>query len=248
VLGPLGSLFLVIAGIGLILPILPAYWTWAPTERYETDYATLLLFSGLAAWLALSKGTSGYRRRMLRVGGGLLAAWGCATGFAIGFYGSDTALSVTHPAMWRTLEDIGSPVSTALAAAVGHPVIGIINAQYASYANEGYTALGTNVSQFSLTATEHAGFTVVSPDSQNVILSLGVSLRKGSQYGLRVDGPGGERASYSLPPGGGPVQIPVKLGIGLNRVTLSPIATPQDHPAAGTPVMLVFGWSLASGG
>lgn len=245
-LGSLAPLLLAAVGVGLVIPTLPAYWTWAPTERYETDFATLLVLGALAAWLASSKATSGYRRRMLQVGGGLLAAWSCVAGFAISFFGSDPALAVTHPGTWRALEDVGSPISTALATVVGHPVIGSVNAVYTGYSNSGYTALGTNVSDFTLTRSEHAGLVVVSPDSQRAVIIADVELRSGGADGLHVQGPGRTSASYPLPAGGGSVEIPVKLGLGLNRVTLSPIASPADHSPAGTPVMLVYGLSMAS--
>jgi hypothetical protein len=86
---------------------------------------------------------------------------------------------------------------------------------------------------------------VVSPDWQNATLVAGVELHPGSRYGLRVTGPGRHSAGYTLPPGGGVLEIPLKLGLGLNRFTLSPIATAQDHLPATEQVMRVVGMYLA---
>jgi hypothetical protein len=86
-LGGLAAPLMILAGAGVAMMLLAAYEYFASTERYEVDFATLLILGGLAAWLSLSKGPPGHRRLLLRAGGGLLVAWGCAVGLASSFFG-----------------------------------------------------------------------------------------------------------------------------------------------------------------
>jgi hypothetical protein len=226
VLGPLGAPLVLVAGIGLMLPVIPSYQLFASTERYEADFATLLVLGGLGAWLSLSTAISGYKRWLIRVGGGLLAVWSCASGFAISFYGSGAELAVTHPAVWRALEDIGSPLSTVLATAVGHPILGAVQATNGGINRLApHEPLSTSVSEFSLNPVEHAGLTIVSPDQRRAALVANVGILAGSHYEIRIDGPGKTSNSYKLPAGGGVVDLPVSLKRGLNRFTVRAVAS-----------------------
>ena len=210
-----------LAGVGIVIPLLDSYQFYASTERYEVDFATLLVLGGLAAWLSLSKATSGYRRRLLRLGGGLLAGWSCVAGFAVCFYGSDPELALTHPGTWRTLEDIGSPLSTAITAALGHPVLGAITGGHEEIDPASYTGLSNPVVAFTLSPNEHANLTVVSPYGGNATLVAEMERVPGAA--IRIDGPGHVRTSYVPSVSKGEVAIPLKLGRGLNYLTLSPI-------------------------
>jgi len=246
-LGRLAAPLLVMAGAAIIIPTLPSYEYYVSTERYETDFATLLVLGGLAAWLALSKELSGPRRRLLHAAGGLLALWGCATGIAISFFGS-TELAITEPGTWRTLQDIGSPVSTALAALAGHPVLGEIHATNAGIdRTEAHEALSTSISYFFLSPTEHASLTIVAPNAGNATLVAEVELKSAGKYGVRVDGPGRASVSSALPAGGGLLEVPVTLGRGLNRFVFSPIATAAERRTVTEPVMAVYHVSVAAG-
>ena len=86
-LGPLAVPLMILACVGVILAAASVYQTFATTERYEVEFATLFTLGGVATWLALSAEASGYRRRLLRAVGGLFAAWGCIAGLAISFVG-----------------------------------------------------------------------------------------------------------------------------------------------------------------
>jgi hypothetical protein len=237
-LGRLGALILTIAAIGVTIPAIPSYQFFSPTERYESDFASLLVFGGLAAWLSLSQGLSGYRRRLLRVAGGLLAAWGCVAGIAVSFDSSVSELSLTHPATWSALEDVGSPVSTAIAVAVGHPVIGGIYANAAGIERKGvHEPLSTSISYFYLSPDETARLTIVSPDAGRAALVASVSLLPGAGYGVRVDGPAHASTRDTLPANGGPVEIPLVLNRGLNHLTIKPIPISVKHASATTRIM-----------
>jgi hypothetical protein len=246
-LGRLGPLLVAIAGIGVVIPAIPAYQFFSPTERYESDFASLLVFGGLAAWLSMSQGASGYRRRLLRVGGGLFVAWGCAAGIAISFDGSVTNLPVTHPGTWRALEDIGSPLSTALAVAVGHPVIGGIYALAAGIERKGaHEPLSTSISYVLLSPDEHARMTIVSPGAGTASLLANVSVLPGAKYGLRVEGPGHTAGKYPLPATGGLVEFPLVLTKGLNRLTIEPFPTSPKHLPGATTIMELGDLSVTS--
>ena len=93
----------------------------------------------------------------MRVGGGALVAWGCATGIATSFDGSERE-GALDPGTWRVLEDIGSPLSTAMTVAFGHPVIGGIYASDAGIERKGvHEPLSTSISYFFLRPTNTRG-------------------------------------------------------------------------------------------
>jgi hypothetical protein len=241
-LGRLAAPLLLLAFVGTSIPLLASYESFAPTERYEVEFAPLLVLGGVAAWLSLAKFMSRrWSRLLLGLGGGVVAAWGCATGFATTFQGSGTPFAVTHPATWRTLEDIGSPVSTLIAAVMGHPVVAEVTAGHEAIGPGGNTDLETRVTEFSLGFHEQAALTVVSPFAGKGVLVASVALASGGRYKVRVFGPGDTARDYPLPADGGPVEIPVSLNLGLNRLALSPMAGASTVPeaAASSQILLV---------
>ena len=123
-LGSLGPFILSLVGVGLGIMLILSYELFTTTERYEADYTTLFVFAALLVWLALSAHARGGGRRLLRVGGGLLAVWSCVTGMALGLQ----QLQQKHSDTWRTLVNIGSPLSVAIAGVVGHPILAEVNA------------------------------------------------------------------------------------------------------------------------
>jgi hypothetical protein len=245
-LGPLAVALLILAAAGIAMVLLSAYEFFSSTERYEVDFATLLVLGGVATWLALSSHTTGYRRRLLRVGGGLLAAWGCAAGFAITFFGYGASFAETHPATWRTLEDIGSPLSTAIAIAVGHPVLAAVSiSRIGDPATVSSVRVDKGVPAFSLSLIEQGQVTIVSPDARRAMLTASITpLEPGGRYRVRVEGPGHASYDYALPMGEGLMEVPVTLHHGLNRLTLSPVG-PANLTIVGQPIMLVSELSIA---
>ena len=252
---PLGSLIaplLVMASAGLALLLFLSYEFFATTERYEVDYTTLLLLGALAAWLALCSGARARSRRLVRAGGGLLAAWSCLTGLAISFQALQG-----HPSTWRTLVNLGSPLSTAIVALAGHPVLAEVDAEHvlpspltASYAN-----LGSDATGFWLNAGNEADLTIVSPDSREVTLvgSVfgGAALRAGASLEARIGGPGRASRRYQLPTGGEEAQIPLRLSRGVNQLVLSPVASAVNRSNPSAPesqvLMAVTQLHLAGG-
>lgn len=76
---------LVMAAIAGGIFLFITYEFFGTTERYEVDYASMLLFGAVATWLTLSVHTLGRLRSVVIVGGGLLAAWSTIASVAIIF-------------------------------------------------------------------------------------------------------------------------------------------------------------------
>jgi hypothetical protein len=229
-LGPLAAPLLILAGVGVAIMLYISYQIFSTTERYEVDFATLFLLGALAAWLALSAGMRGRARRLVSVGGGLLTAYGCLTGAAI-------ALSAIPE---RALEDAGSPVSRAIAAVAEHPVLAQITAPNAAQAvPASYTNLGSRITAFWLSAGEQAKLTVVSSTSRKAALlatwTAGPALRPGASLSVRIEGPGSDSHVYLLPGSPARVALPLQLSGGINRLTLSPLASAPGGLAPGQP-------------
>jgi hypothetical protein len=214
-LGMLAPALLLLVGAGVIMAALPSYGFFSSTERYEAEFATLILLPGLAAWLALSSGARTRRRSALRVGGAVLVLWGCVMGFAISVVDYGRPLASTHPSLWRSLEDIGSPLSTAIAIVIGHPVVADVSS--------GPVALDVN---------EYEGVTVVSPDARRAVLSADVETPTGTLFGLRVSGPNGASQAYRVSESSGRVTFPLQLSRGINRVRIAPVALSKNDGSA----------------
>jgi hypothetical protein len=242
-LGALGAPLLILAGAGLAVMAFLSYEFFATTERYEVDFAGLLLLGALAAWLALSARLRGRSRLAVRVGGGLLAAWGCLAGLAISFTGYADLLVVNHPGTWAKLESVTAPVSEALAALSGGPVLAEVGARRIFRSGPvGLTSLESPVRAFGVSVGEQSTLTIVSPDSRSADLVTrlvpGVATSTGASAShiparVLVRGLGGAGATYAVPPEGAITRIPLALAGGVNRLTLTPLATP---PGAGGPV------------
>ncbi len=243
-LGMLTTPLLLLAGAGLAILAFLSYEFFSSTERYEVDFLTLLLFGALAAWLALSCDTRGHANRAVRIGGALLAIWGCLTGTAISFVGYDNLLAIDHPATWRKLENVSSPLSVALALVVGHPVLAKVSTVNLTETHVNYGTLGIGVASFWLSGRELAGITIVSPDSRKIALVAdvkpGPELAPGATYGVEVSGPSIASYSRTLPRNGGAVSLPVQVGSGVNRFTLTPLASAvKFNPKAVNPEQLL---------
>jgi hypothetical protein len=227
-LGGLAAPLLMLAGAGIACVLFLSYVFFGTTERYEVDFTTLLLLGALAAWLALSNDTRGWRRRLVQIGGGLLAAWSCVAGLAISFTGYSNLLAIEHPGTWRTLEDIGSPVSRAIAIFAGRPVL----------------AESSMPAPALLSVGEQDEIVIVSPDSRRATLlavlhpatrTKDVIELGGHISTLLVRGPGHVSATYRISPGGELVGITVRLSTGLNRLTLTALAGDTRGAKAAIP-------------
>jgi hypothetical protein len=255
-LGALAAPLLVLAGAGLACMLFLAYQFSATAERYEVDFTTLLLLGAVAAWLALSVEARGRRRRLIRAGGGVLAVWGCVSGLAISFVGAENLLARSLPGVWSTLENVGSPVSGAIAAIAGHPVLAEVSApNLTAVSHLSYTSLSSGAAAFSLSPGGEAGIAIVSPGFREATLLTkllpGPALASSAPLWAVIGGTGSESHSYLVPRGGGVVRIPVSLSPGVNRLVLSPLAgalEPRNRVApSARPLLVVTRMSLADG-
>lgn len=260
-LGTLGAPLLILAGVGVAIMLFLTYQFFSATERYEVDFTTLLLFGALAGWLALSMKTTGWRRILVRLGGGLLAVWSCFAGLAISFTGYNNLFDSTHPGTWSTLEDVGSPLSAAIATVAGHPVLAEIHAtETYRAAPVNYTSLESPIKEFGVGVGERTSLTIVSPDARAVTLVArmvpGITTPGGAEPStaaakLLVRGPRHTDFTYTIPPVGAKLRIPLRLGGGVNHLTFTTLAAPPNRVKPAIPgsrqLLVVTSVSLAGG-
>jgi hypothetical protein len=217
-LGRLALPLLLLTGAGLACVLFLSYVFFSTTERYEVDFLTLFLLGAVAAWLALSRATRGWRRLVVQIAGGILATWSCIAGVAISFTGYYNLLATGHPGTWRTLQDITAAVSWAAAIAEGHPVLAEATAPELPW----------------LAVGERDNLVIVSPGTTKATLvaafvtarrSGGAIERGASGATLLVRGPGRASSTYQIPAGGGAVRVLLRLSPGLNRLSLIPLST-----------------------
>ncbi len=234
VLGALAVPLMLLVGIGIALMLAVSYEFFASTERYEVDFATLLVLGGLTGWLSLSSGPASRRRRLLRVGGSVFVLWGCATGVAASFFGAGNELAVNHPQTWRTLEDLGAPLSSAIATVEGHPVLAPT-----------FASVTTGSSEFTLSPGQQGAATIVSPGARAAALTMHVEVLPGARYSVGVEGPGDAHASYAVSAPGSTITLTLRLGGGLNRLSFGPVAGSAGERAVLTPVMRISDITLS---
>jgi hypothetical protein len=259
-LGPLALPLLALACAGVGILLLLSYEIFSATERYAVDFSMPLLLGSLAAWLALSRHLAGWRGRLVRVGGGLLVAWGCVMGVVISFAGYGNFLAVEHPGTWAELQDLGSPLSSVITRLAGGPVLAeVVTPHILLNAPAHYTTLGSSVKRFWLEADDRASLVVASPDARTATLVLGVipSIKHSETHrietgegtlGMTLRSPWQAPVNYFIPTAGRVLRISVRLHAGVSRFELSPIASTMTFPDSRAPtlssVMLVSGLSL----
>jgi hypothetical protein len=225
---------LIASAASVLVVIFLSYEFWGTTERYEVDFAAVFLLTALAGWFALSSGPPSWRRRAIRLLGAALAVWGCFTGIAISFNGYGELLRTKHPGTFRSLEDATSPISTAIAAVAGHPVLARVEAPDVSQVSPlGLTTIGAGVESFALDPGYSANLTIVSPDRRKAAivanLEIGRALGPGGVLSLLIHDASSTQHEFSVLHNG-VTRVPVELNRGLNRVTLTPAGTVINPP------------------
>jgi hypothetical protein len=246
-LGALAGPLVALAGAGVVFLLFLAFENRATTERYEVDFAGLVLLGALAAWLALASRTRGVLRRVVRVGGGLLVVWGCVTGFAVSFIGYGDFLAVEHHGEWNTLQDAGSPLTALIARIAGRPVLAeVLTKNVKEYTPVDYTSLNVHTEEsFWLGAAERATIVVASPDTRTAALVLGMSpgLERssgaiglgGAAVGVTLLNSNHALGTYAVPPGGRNVRVALPLSPGVNRFELRPVPSTFTLPNQSNP-------------
>jgi hypothetical protein len=219
-LGALGAPLLILAVAGLAGMLFVSYEFSATGERYQVDFATLFLLGALGVWLSLSRDARGRHGRLLRGGGGLLAVVGCLFGLLIGFTGPSQKFVTTHRGTWNELVDITSPISTALAKIAGRPLLGETSAPELSRVWVGDQIYTTIISPGAEEATLLMTATPALKRHDEAPLELGIGPSE-----VLVRGPGHARFTLPIPRRRGVVRIPMHLSSGVNRLTISPLAS-----------------------
>jgi hypothetical protein len=202
------------------------------TERYEGDFAAVFLLAAFAAWFALSTGAAGARRKAVHVIGAVFALWGCVTGVAISLNPGDTLLHAAHPGTWTRLENATSPISTAIAMLVGHPILGSVEApKVARISPVRLTSIGAGVESVSLRPGTSAQLTIVSPDERKAAIvanvQTGVALHNGRALAIQIKDASPQTHDFFILHNG-VARIPVELNRGLDRVRLTPAPALQE--------------------
>jgi hypothetical protein len=228
-LGPLATPLVAIAGAGVACLLFISYEFFGTTERYAGDYASLLLLGAVAAWLALARAPRSGRRWLIMALGTVLATWSCLTGLAIG--GEELQ---RDPSALTAATDIGSPLSTAIAELVGHPVLAEIVTPNAGGRPETTTNLETNITSFWLTAYDRAEISVVSPDAREVVLAFrttaGPALTRGVRPAVALREPDGPLV-FRPPLNRAETRIQIHLHRGVNHFALAPLTVTPSNVA-----------------
>jgi hypothetical protein len=247
---PVGTPMLVAAAAGLLALLFVSYEFFGSTERYEVDFAALLLFAALTAWFALSTYLPAWKRKAVRVFGALLAVWGCLTGVAISFTGYEGLLLREHPGTFKALEDATSPLSTAATILAGRPILAAVEAPYVARLSPIHlTSVGAGVESLWLRGGGHAQLTIVSPDRRKAAIVAtmepGAELGSGASLSLRVTDASRRPHEYQIA-GARLIRLPVALTRGVNRVLLTPVATATNpaNPAVPSTEQLLIVPSL----
>ena len=197
------------------------------TMRYEVDYATLFLIPGLLCWFAL---TSGRGRRAIAISGTVLVVYGCVVGAALSFSGYYDGLRTEHPGTYWALARLTSPLPTAAAMILGHPVIArIFPADQVTNGNESTYHLGGAVFGLSKTRIE---LDIISPGNGH--WSLAPTFSRAPHTGnrpvsiaVRLD----DGSLHRVPVTRRRTGVPLTLHRGLNRIVLSATTAKPTQPA-----------------
>ncbi len=219
-LASLRPLLIAMVGTGLCMMLFTAYVIPVTTERYEGEYATLFGLVGLVIWLALSRVSSGWKRRLVRISGGVLAVWSCVAGLAIGSDGLQS-----HAGTWRALVHFTSPVATAIAMAAGHPILTEVWAPTIAESHEPY-GLSAGPSTIWLSGEEQARITIASPDARNLTIAAevapSVALSAGAELVAQVGGSGSTDTTHQVP-ADNELKFNVHVHRGINELSLGPV-------------------------
>jgi hypothetical protein len=231
----LGWVMGLLVALGLLLAVLIAFTLWGATERYELDFATLLILPAFLTWFALA--------RLPRAGpvvavvGTLAIAYGALVGGAVSFTGYYDNLRNGQPGTYRSLEDLTSPLPTLATIILGHPVITDVfspTGGVTSKVNYGTLSAGRPDVLIGGVDTQ---VEIVSPDTRRVGLGGTFSRLPGTPPRAKIvvlAQLGAQRPSFLLTDG--PHALSLKLHRGINRVSLNAIsatsgaARPQPVP------------------
>ncbi|WP_445148483.1 hypothetical protein [Baekduia sp. Peel2402] len=227
----LRAVLLAFTAIAAGLAVFAAVAFWGATMRYEVDFASFLLLGALLLWLRT-------RRRWLTVLGAAAIVWASFFGLALSFTGQYYKLRTANPGLWAALTRDFSPVSRIATKVVhGGPAIAEVNAIGAQRKDRGYLKFGDQDMDVLMTP-QPILVTVVMPSAGMVHLRAtavrGPGVADGSQLQLALRLPSGRIGTMPLPGASQPIDIPLRLKRGVQRIEMA--AVPQQQPTG--PVVL----------
>ena len=175
--------------------------------RYEVDFASLLLIPALLVWFALARRTG----RLLRAVGLVAITWAAVVGIAISFEGYTDGLRTGKPEEYEFLEDVTSPLPTAIAVLGGTTTVTSVLPEPADDTDPGpgygRWDLGVPSAGISLTIIAHK--------PQRVAIDAKVS---GTATLTALSREAGGRAT--IPVGGDRIRLQLPVERGINHVDL----------------------------
>jgi hypothetical protein len=208
---------------------------WATTQRYEVDYATLLLIGAFVVWAALDARVRDRRRarRTVAIAGIALTALGAAVGTAVSFTGYYDTLLLTHRSTFRALEDMTSPFAALATMIAGKAVLVRVDGPLGvdllppGYGTFGERGAGTWLGAGPVTVTVDA------PRGEQLALRAVATPAPGGPkapaLSVIVQSPG--QRAVAVPVVTGEMLLPIRLHWGLNRITLN-LAGPKARSPA----------------
>lgn len=227
----LRAVLLTFTAVAAGLVFIAAVAFWGATMRYEVDFASFLLLAALLPWLRT-------RRRWLTIAGAVAIAWASLFGFVLSFTGQNQPLRGTHPQLWASLTRDFSPLSRVVTKVVhGGPAVARVEALGALRTDRGYLTFGDQGIAVLLTE-QPIVVTVVMPSAGSTHLRAtafrGPGLVPRSRVDLGVQLPSGQQGTLPLLQRRQPIDIPLRLKAGVQRIVLG--AIPQQQPTQ--PVVL----------
>jgi hypothetical protein len=227
----------VIAGCALVGAI--AFSVPGGTMRYEADFATLFMIPALAVWMAAAPAHR-WQRRIVGVGGALLAVYGVIVGVAISITGEEDNLRLHNPETYQSLEQAASSIPTLAASIAGHAIVTRVILPNPPYGQD-RGAYGTYdpAGQFYV-VPDREEIDVVAPTSGRYHMSADFTVYPGgtTERGTIVNIADGH-GTYSFPFTKGTHQVDVTLKTGLNRLTIWVSSTARMPPLVLPPAALV---------
>jgi hypothetical protein len=217
-----------LAVLGLLIATMLAWSVFGTTQRYEVDFASLLLIPALLIWaLILDRYRPGATlRRVWAVLGVALILFGALVGTAVSFTGYSDLLREEHPGVFDTLEDVTGPVATLATMIRGKPELARIDngPLSAGQVPTGVTDAGGSawLGRYPIT------FVVLSPGSRwigiTATLTAGPDAPKSAQR-IRVSTAGRQLFTRRIAVGG--VRLPIFVHWGLNRIRVNLMGRPS---------------------
>jgi hypothetical protein len=214
---------------GLLTAAAVAWALFGVSERYEMDFAPLLVVAGLLAWLVLRTAAAPRRRRVLDVLAVLAIAWGSAIAVATSLTGLYDNLRTGQPDTYRALDDLTSFVPELAADIAGHPIVTEVRDVTFEAPRTDYLTLGQGPVDFDLGPTP-VRVEIFSPDDRQSLLQarLAPEPTVDPRTRLTVQASSGSSVASVLV-NGGTALLPIALREGRNEVTLSASIAQSRH-------------------